>query len=150
MGLKSRVKGKVFERQIAAVIRERWPDALVRRASQAERADNPDVFCEGGPPVLQRLWLELQDAVKPTPLAKLEQATDDAMAWLSKRLLDDRAKERYPVVVWHRIREHSINVTTYLWVIAELVVAKVEPHKRRHEMITLDLEDFLPMLEATG
>jgi hypothetical protein len=47
MGLMQREKGKRFEREIAMVIRTRWPLVLVRRASQAERADNPDVFVPG-------------------------------------------------------------------------------------------------------
>ena len=150
MGRMQREKGKSFERAIAAKLRERWPLALVRRASQAERADNPDVFVEGGPPVLERLWLELQDARQPTPAAKLAQAERDASAWFARRAgpmdPDDYRTEnhRLPVVVWHRFAERTINVSTRLWVIYELAGVKA---MHGSPLVTLDLETFLPMLE---
>lgn len=120
MGLMQRNKGKRYERAIAAELRAIWPDAIVRRASQAERADNPDVFIEGGPPVLARLWLELQDARVPTPMQKLEQAERDAVAWYAcrvERYGHEPAMQRLPVVVWHRIGERQSHVTTRLWVL---------------------------------
>src|SRR5690348_17139606 len=100
-----REKGKRFERQIAAVLRGVWPDAVVRRASQAERADNPDVFVEGGPALLRRLWLELQDAAQPTPALKLAQANGDRREWEHKR---PGEPERYPVVIWHKLGARTI------------------------------------------
>src|SRR5690606_5462339 len=110
-----REKGKRFERTIAAELRKHWPAAVIRRASQAERADNPDVFIEGATATLSRLWLELQDARHPTPERKLEQAEDDANAWLSRRLHQPDVLERYPVVIWHRFGERTIYASTRLW-----------------------------------
>jgi hypothetical protein len=153
MGRMQREKGKRFERDIATVLRERWPDALVRRASQAERADNPDVFAEGGPRVLERLWLELQDARKPRPLDKLVQAEEDAARWYEKRTRDEGLQlgaRRYPVVVWHRLAERGIQVTTRLWVLAELALeARGDRFVRGSggsEAVTLTLQDFLGLL----
>lgn len=105
-----REKGKAFERKVAAMIRAKWPKALVRRASQAERAHNPDVFVEGGPRILQRLWLELQDAAHPTPHAKLEQAVRDVACDPRRRALasDDY---RIPVAVTHKRGAREILVT---------------------------------------
>jgi hypothetical protein len=121
MGLMQREKGKRFERGIASEIRERWPDAVVRRASQAERADNPDVFVEGGPPALRCLWLELQDAKSPTPAAKLEQAIRDVTAWQDRRgLSSSRSWARWPVVVWHRLGERTTWASLPLWVLRML------------------------------
>ena len=151
MGRMQREKGKRFERDVAALLRERWPDALVRRASQAERADNPDVFAEGGPRVLERLWLELQDARQPRPLDKLVQAERDATTWYEKRALEGGvAARRYPVVIWHRLAERGIQVTTRLWVFAELALeVRGERFTRgAHgaEVVTLSLQDFLGLL----
>jgi hypothetical protein len=135
MGRMSREKGKRFERAIAAELRKRWPDAVVRRSSQAERAYQSDVFIEGGPPLLSRLWLELQDARNPTPLAKLEQAERDISAAGGFRL---------PVVVWHRIGERRTNVTMRLWVLDAI---RAETIVRFHdEVITLDFEAFVAVL----
>lgn len=118
MGKLSREKGKRFERHIAGVLRTYWPDAVIRRASQAERADNPDVFIEGGPPVLSRLWLELHDARNPVPMAKLEQAEQDITEWLRRRPM--ALVNRMPIVIWHRTGERISNVTSRLWVLDEL------------------------------
>lgn len=117
MGLMQRQKGKRFERHIAGILRAYWPDAVVRRASQAERADNPDVFIEGGPSVLSRLWLELTDSRTPMPAMKLQQAEHDIAQWLKRRPTLDN---RLPVVIWHRTGERVSNVTTRLWVVDEL------------------------------
>ena len=115
MGRMQREKGKRYERHIAAELRTFWPETIVRRASQAERADNPDVFIEGGPRLLSRLWLELHDARNPSPLSKLEQAERDVDAYQAGRRVGDR--ERLPVVIWHRIGERQSQVTTRLWVV---------------------------------
>ena len=138
MGLKSRTKGKVFERAIARRLRAVWPDTVIRRASQAERAHNPDVFVEHGPELLKLLWLELQDAANPTPAAKLLQAERDADAHRGER-------RRWPVVIWHRIRERTINVSLRVSVLDAL---------RGHPwgdfdttMVTLDLDDLISILQ---
>ena len=106
-----REKGKAFERKVAAIIRARWPEALVRRASQAERAYNPDVFIEGGPRILQRLWMELQDSAEPTPRAKLEQAMRDVD---EDPRHYDRGKHRLPVAITHDLGARSIVATMRL------------------------------------
>lgn len=143
MGRMQREKGKRFERDIANVFRERWPNAVVRRASQAERADNPDVFVADGPELLKQLWLELQDARDPTPGAKLVQAEGD----IAHRHYH---RGRLPIVVWHRLRERRVNVTTRLWVVDEV---RGKAHDRGgitgidDVEVTLDLDEFLDVLQ---
>lgn len=148
MGRMQREKGKRFERDIAARLREFWPDAVIRRASQAERADNPDVFVEGGPPVLARLWLELQDARRPTPEVKLEQAEDDACGWLARRPFSPSAQQRYPVVVWHELGARSVHVSTRMWVLGALVYGIADVGSM--VMVTLGLDDFLEILRRAA
>ncbi len=145
MGLMQRRKGRAFEQAIARQLRARWPEALVRRASQAERADNPDVFCEGGPRVLARLWLELQDARQPTPAKKIEQAENDAMRWQAH---GHRALQptRLPVVIWHRLAERSIQVTTRMWVLLDLVEPREGAMRSHQEVVTLELGEFLDIV----
>lgn len=136
MGLMQREKGKRFERDIAALLRERWPSALVRRASQAERADNPDVFVEGHA-TLERCWLELQDAREPRPRDKLVQAERDIAG-------RKHVGDRWPVVIWHKLRERAICVTTRLWVLDQIRgdVQDLE----RGQVVTLELGEFLELL----
>lgn len=140
MGLSQRRKGRAFEQAIAARFRQHWPDAVVRRASQAERADNPDVFIEGGPEVLSRLWLELTDARAPTPLAKLAQAETDIEQWLRRRPM--ALVNRMPVVVWHRLGERTSYVTTRLWVLDDLR----DNTSTSMEVVTVDLVAFEGLL----
>lgn len=147
MGLMQRQKGKRFEREIAARLRQLWPDAVTRRASQAERADNPDVFVEGGPPLLSMLWLELQDARDPTPTAKLEQAERDVSLWQQHRLAGDspiREWKRYPVVVWHRLGGRTVYVTTRLWVATTL--AMEAPTLIPNLELTMSFDAFITLL----
>lgn len=147
MGLMQRTKGKVFERAIAAQVRERWPGVIVRRASQAERADNPDVFAEGHS-VLDRLWLELQDAKAPTPIAKLEQAERDVEAFHGKRV--SGSPRRVPVVVWHKLASRTIWVTARLWVINNLAgwVSGPKASAVGRQVVTLELDDFLDLVDG--
>lgn len=159
MGLMQRNKGKRFERDIAARLRSVWPDAVVRRASQAERADNPDVFIEGGPPILARLWLELQDARQPTPDSKLFQAEKDADLYLRRRVggmaspgLGGYPKtDRLPVVVWHRLGERTTWATMRLWVLDELRDMFKEQtagtyRRRTGSLVTMKIDDAIEML----
>ncbi len=144
MGLMQREKGKRFERQIADVLRKRFPWALVRRGSQAERADMPDVFIargEGPAGVLQRLWLECQDARKPTPFTKLEQAERDVQA------LTIRA---YPIAVWHRLGERTSHATMRLGTLRYLLgdQAAMYSSHARSEYVTLTLDGLLSILEG--
>ncbi len=140
MSAMQRNKGKRFERAIAAELRTRWPAAIVRRASQAERADNPDVFAEGAP-VLARLWLELQDARQPTPALKLAQAERDAAAWQARRT---PGSDRWPVVVWHRLGERTTWATLRLGTLLALT-GSTSPAQA---VVTLELGAFLDLLAA--
>lgn len=145
MGMKSRRKGKRFEQVIAAELRGVFPAAEVHRSSQADRAYEPDVVSKGAP-VLERLWLELNDAAKPNPIAKLEQAERDITALMPHGTRD------LPIVVWHRIRERTVWVTTRMWVldklrkpdeIAALACATLVP-------VTIDFADFLKIIAGTN
>lgn len=137
----SRDKGKRFERDIAARLRALWPNTVIRRASQAERADNPDVFVEAGPELLTRLWLELQDARTPTPIAKLEQAERDTQAWHAAR--PGVTALRLPVVIWHRFAECTTWATMRL---ATLDAIRGELHAVRDSVVTLDVLELLQLL----
>lgn len=148
MGRMQREKGKRFERTIADVFRKRWPEAIVRRASQAERADNPDVFVEGGPAVLAELWLELQDARAPDPRSKLYQAEADVLSWQARRGQPvDRVRSRRVVIVWHKLAERTTWVTMRLCTLLELL----EPNHLRlgqpAELVTMDLDAFLKHID---
>ncbi len=133
-----RRKGRRYEQDIANVFREWWPSAVVRRASQAERADNPDVFVADGPPLLKRLWLELTDSRAPNPSEKLWQAERD----IAHRVYH---RDRLPVVVWHRLRERESHVTTRLWVLDVIrgVTGSVNPLT-----VTMTLDDFILFARA--
>jgi hypothetical protein len=148
MGAMQRNKGKSFERVIASQLRALWPGADVHRSSQAERAREPDVAIAGHAPELaRRLWLELQDARKPTPLTKLAQAEKDIEA---QSLL--QMESRRPVVVWHKLLERTIWVTTRFWVLCELSGWSHTPDYRcapTHELVvTVDWVAFLGVLQT--
>lgn len=149
----SRTKGRAFEQKIARIFRGIWPDAIVRRSSQADRAHNPDVMIEHGPALLQSLWLELQDAREPTPLLKLAQAERDIdaaqTAAINAAIAAPRQKFPYPmrsaVIIWHRLASRTINVTLRACVYDSLrgyFHAEVD-----RTPITLDLSDFLDILK---
>lgn len=141
MGLMQRRKGRAFEQRIAKIFRAHFPTATVRRASQADRAHQSDVYITGGPDILSRLWLECQDARNPTPGKKLEQAERD---------LDMlRDPTRLPVVIWHKLGARDINVTTSLWVLWS-VAGEHCPFLSGPEqtLVTLELNAFCAMLEA--
>lgn len=132
MGLMQRNKGKRFERAIASILRARFPDATVRRASQADRPHQSDVYIVGGPPVLERLWCECQDSRHPTPIAKLEQAERDSQGW------NDR--HRLPIAITHQLGARTIYVTTRLWV---LDVLRAQYFNRNKQAVTMELGEFL-------
>jgi hypothetical protein len=140
MSKMQREKGKAYERAIARVLRAVFPAATVRRSSQADRAANSDVVITGDAR-LERLWLELQDARAPTPEAKLRQAERD-LNELARRATD--RIDRLPVVIWHRIRERSHQVTTRLWVVDEL--RGVSAIGGRAVVVTLDLRAFIELV----
>ena len=154
MGLLSRTKGKVFERKIAQVIRPHFPYVTVRRASQAERAHNPDLFFESEhalPPILDRLWLELEDSATPNPRKKLEQSERDLrsrfpVTWQSK----------FPVVVWHLKGSRTIWATARARTLRHLlgdlkmydVVSGSDTSLHDVVVVQVDFEDLLRMLRV--
>lgn len=140
MSAMSTTKGKVYERLIASKLRAVFPSSEVRRSSQADRAGNSDVTVTGHP-VLERLWLELHDARKPNPIVKLVQAERDC-----ERADGIGSLWLLPVVVWHRIREQSHQVTTRLWVL-DVLRECVVPSVHSERVVTMDLHDFLALLE---
>lgn len=141
-GRTSNRKGKTFERRVAAEIRDalgdRWPGAVVRRSSQADRAGNSDVRVEGHP-VLSALWLELTDARAPDPRAKLAQAERDVAA---------AGGGRWPVVVWHRLGERSTQATmrlgTLLWALSDGDSGL--PRGALATVVELDWHEFLALV----
>lgn len=135
MGLKSRRKGRAFEQKIARELRVRWPDVVVRRASQAERAYEPDVFVQGGPSLFADLWLELHDARNPRVLDKLEQAERDSGS-------------REPIVIWHRLGERTIQATMRADVFAWLAYDQVRPEWST--VITVDFESCMQLIDAAA
>ncbi len=150
MSRMQREKGKRFERDIADRLRKLWPMAIVRRASQAERADNPDVFVEEGPIVLRNLWLELQDARVPTPEAKLQQAESDANSWhLSRSATDIR---RLPVVVWHKLAAKASHATMRLGTALRLLELRITHlcDVERSEIVTMDFDAFIRVVQRAA
>jgi hypothetical protein len=146
MGLMQREKGKRFERAIAAELRKRWPDAVVRRSSQAERAYQSDVFIDGGPPLLSRLWLELQDARSPTPMLKLEQAERDC----GVQMIESLNGLRLPAVIWHEMGARESHVTMRLLTLDTIRWPTSSPlsiRGRFYEVVTMRLGSFLSLLE---
>lgn len=131
------------QRKIARLIRERWPGALVRRASQAERAHNPDVFIEGGPRILQRLWLELQDSANATPLAKLAQARRDADADLR---IYPNGEHRLPVAVTHQLGSRSVMVTIGLDDLMDIADPDRIHVEENSIVVTMELDHFIRLL----
>ena len=155
MGAMQRRKGKVYEREVARILRGAFPAADVRRTSQADRAGNSDVIVTGSP-LFEQLWLELNDARDPNPLAKLQQAEHDIELARPSR---GGVALRLPIVIWHRIRERSHQVTTRLWVLDAI---RGRPHGAFEELaehgplnvdldeaaVTLDLGAFIAILKA--
>ena len=136
MGLMQRRKGRSFEQRIASELRQLWPGSDVHRASQAERAREPDVVIRHGPLLAKLLWLELQDARVPKPLEKLEQAEHDAPS------------HRRCVVVWHKLgarsRQATMRHSTLVWLVDGLDQAVNSPLDGIP--VTLDWDDFMFIL----
>lgn len=147
MSKMQRTKGRAFEQAVARDLRQLWPGADIHRSSQAERAREPDVVLSGVvPPGARPLWLELQDAAAPTPLVKLLQAERDVA---------ERAPwtdgVRLPVVVWHKLRERTLNVTTRLWVLNDLsgwTADRAHSAPTHSLVVTFGWHSFLEMLSA--
>jgi hypothetical protein len=163
MGLMQRRKGRAFEQAIARRLRATFPTATVRRALQAQRAFNSDVFLEGVPDPLSRLWLELQDAREPTPLVKLLQAERDVARVGLPRLNDPLGSRPWiPVVVWHRTAERTIWATLRSQALHDLLAVTEQRLRGRNNPsclclptglglvpVTLDFGDLLGILLGT-
>lgn len=112
MGRLSRTKGVAFEQLIAVDLRRALPRATIHRSSQADRPYNPDVVIEGDAPELaRRLWLELEDSARPSPLDKLAQAERDSVHPRQTHLPGVAYPARLCVVVSHKKRARSIQAT---------------------------------------
>jgi hypothetical protein len=145
MGKLSSLKGKTFERRIANVLRKTWQGVDIRRASQADRPYQSDVYAVNGNEVQRRLWIECQDSRKPTPEVKLVQAERDIAGQHNVDWAAQEATRRLPVVVWHRIGERTSYATTRLWVL-DAVRGVTSP--ARSEAVTMPLEQFLDVLSG--
>lgn len=125
----------MFERKIASLLRERWPDAVVRRANQTEKAYESDVFFEEGTSLLKALWLECNDAIAPNPLVKLLQAERDIS------LLKD-GRTRHAVVVWHKKRCRDIHVTLRYKDLVHISEGRHCACYSKEVLVTMLFEDF--------
>lgn len=135
MGLKSRVKGKVFERLIATKLRARFPDLAgeIKRTIQSRggRQEGADVVG------LPFVWLECQHADNSTPLQKLEQAERDSAGSL---LL--------PVAVTRRTGSREIVVTMRVKDLEQMLYFGTEKRVQRgNTPVALSFEDFLDLYE---
>jgi hypothetical protein len=96
MGKSQRDKGKRFERQVAAALRDVAGDT--RRGWQTRSgSDEPDVICGA----LGDCWLECKTGARPNIVAAMEQARRDAPAG------------RAPVAITHWDR--SVTLVTMDW-----------------------------------
>lgn len=140
-GSASRLKGKVFEREVATAYRSKWPRATVRRALQSHAAFEPDVVIEGDAPgVALALWTECQHAAKPTPLAKLEQAERDV----------SRAKDAgiwFPIVVWRKHGERRTQATMRMLTLSALDLVDGVATGTETLVVTMDFDEFLEALD---
>lgn len=115
MGLRSRVKGKSFEREVRDHIwgAFRHLDCLtIRRSSQAERAYESDLIIEGPnvPYHLASLWVECEHANRPNPVRKWAQAIRDCEAYVTRM-----QRPRVPIICWRATGERTVWLTTTLY-----------------------------------
>ena len=147
MSKMQRTKGKVFERAVANLLRKAFPGVTVRRASQAERAANPDVFFADSVMPLSQLWCELTDSINPNPVKKLEQAERDIRARFTTPS-DFRYGGSIPVCIWHRLRERTIYATLRLSALEYLATQAQTGPFGANTPVTMDVEDFLRIVAA--
>lgn len=134
----SRRKGRRYEQQVCRLLRAAFPGREVHRASQAERAREPDVSVAGVP-----IWFELEDARDPSPGDKMRQAVRDCAG----------TRWPTPVVVWHLTGARRSQATMRL---PHLVLASVQLGAvplvdfpgRDAALATVDLGDALALLRA--
>jgi hypothetical protein len=115
VGLRSRVKGKSFEREVGHHFQTAFkplPALTIRRSSQAERAYESDLIIEGPdvPHYLAALWVECEHSNKPNPNKKFDQAVRDAEIYM-KRM----QRTRVPIVCWRATGERTVWLTTTLY-----------------------------------
>jgi hypothetical protein len=112
----------------------------VRRSSQAERAYSADLIVEAPAGqtghVIERLWLEVQDARNPTPEVKLKQAERDCAS-------REQTRHRWPVVIWHRTGARLMHATMRLGTLLD-VLGVTGP--RPSVTVTMTLDEFLVLL----
>ena len=142
MGRKSKIKGKVYERKVASILRERFPELAedIRRSIQSRGAEESDVAG------LPHLWIECQDAQQPTPLSKLEQAEHDYGVCEGLEGLNC-------IAVTHKLlaRTHQVTMRSYTYL--KLVTGREEAAKSVNtkvlfSIVTVDLADFLDIYES--
>jgi len=152
IGRRSRQQGKEYERGFARYLRERYPGADVRRASQAERAANSDVFVVfpgQGPYLLTRIWWELTRGASPNVPAKLVQAERDCL----RNGHTGGPGWRIPVVVWNlrgARREDAVTLRASELLKLTSTAAYLQPGPAVpgwNPMLTLGLDAFLVLLE---
>ena len=148
MSAMQRRKGANFERKIVRMLKARLPHATIRRGKQSHLADECDVPIVGAGDPWDSLWMELQDARRPTPRLKLAQAIADA-----QKAAERDGKPRLPMVVWHRLGERTIQVTCPEWVLESAALDRgmtfVEPGAGDafdHLIVNMDFADLLAVL----
>ena len=137
MGKFSRNKGATYERKIATLLRERFPQFKedIRRSVQSREAEESDVTGIPG------LWLELQHAANPTPDAKLKQA------------IRDHPPGTKPIAITHKTRSKSTEVSMQLITLIQLYKLMVKkanpgiPASLLKVRVQLDLEPFLQLID---
>ena len=136
----SRNKGKTFERRVAIVLREAFPEyaEIIRRSVQSREAEESDVAGLPG------CWVECQHAANPTPLKKLEQAEHDVMvAKLYGEIL--------PIAVTHKTRTKGVFVTLRMHHLDHIFGHHINDYRyctplaydRNTPPVTISLEDFI-------
>ena len=136
-----RTKGRAFEQRIVRLLKASCHVDSAHRSSQADRAHEADIVVLGHP-VLERLWMELQDARHPEPRKKLEQAERDIARQPSTR-------DRLCVVVWHRLGERHSNVTMRLGTLLKVMSLGGEGgYGSLVGLVTIDLREFIALMEV--
>ncbi len=154
LGRRSKAKGSNFERevknQLITLLGPMYPNLIVRRSLQAERAYESDVVVEGDgiPQRILDIWFECNHSNDPNPLLKLAQAVRDTDI-ASKH----SGRRRMPAVVWRKTRSHTDNVTIYIGDLLRVAgcfspsVSDSEATTRT--IVTLDWMSFMNLLTGT-
>ena len=141
MSLFSRSKGKRFERTIATMIRERFPQYAkeIRRSIQSRAAEESDVTGLPG------FWLECNDTVQPNPLDKLEQAERDVS-------LSQTRKSDIPVAITHKTGARTSQATLRLINLVRISEGTTALVSTNHDLcqipVTIPLESFFAIVDT--